>query len=46
VWVLRDGAPSAVSVTIGVSDGRRTQVLEGELTEADAVITDAIANRR
>jgi HlyD family secretion protein len=42
VWVLRDGAPVAVAVTQGVSDGRRTEV-EGDLREGDAVIVDQIA---
>jgi HlyD family secretion protein len=46
VWVLRDGQPSAVAVNIGASDGKRTEVLKGELVEAHAVITDAIAVRR
>jgi HlyD family secretion protein len=42
VWVLRDGAPVAVAVMQGVSDGRHTEV-EGDLREGDAVITDQIA---
>jgi HlyD family secretion protein len=46
VWVLRDGAPSAAAISIGASDGKRTVVLTGELSEADALITDAIAIRR
>lgn len=40
VWVLRDGAPVAVPVTTGLSDGRRTEVSGGGLREGDAVIVD------
>jgi HlyD family secretion protein len=46
VWMLRDGTPMAVDIGIGASDGKRTEVLKGELSEAHAVITDAAANRR
>ncbi len=40
VWVLRDEKPQQVNVRIGVSDGSLTEVVEGELKEGDAVITD------
>jgi HlyD family secretion protein len=40
VWVLRDGAPVAVSVTPGISDGRMTEITGGDLLEGMAVITD------
>lgn len=40
VWVLRDGKPQQVNVRIGVSDGSLTEVVEGDLKEGDAVITD------
>ena len=39
VWVLRDGAPVAVAVTPGISDGRMTEVTGGELQEGMLVIT-------
>jgi HlyD family secretion protein len=44
IWVLRDGAPVAVPVTPGVSDGRRTEVESPDLREGDAVITDQVAS--
>lgn len=44
LWVLRDGAPVAVAVAPGVSDGRRTEVESAELREGDAVITDQVAS--
>ena len=40
VWVLRDGAPVAVTVTPGISDGRMTEITGGDLKEGMAVITD------
>lgn len=40
VWVLRDGAPLAVPVTPGLSDGRSTEIAAGALREGDAVIVD------
>jgi HlyD family secretion protein len=40
VYVLgEDGAPKAVSVRLGVTDGSYTEVLSGELREGAAVIT-------
>ena len=40
VWVLRDGAPVAVNVTPGISDGRMTEITGGDLLEGMPVITD------
>jgi len=39
VWVLRDGAPVAVAVTPGISDGRMTEIVAGDLQPGMAVIT-------
>ncbi len=40
VWVLQDGAAVAVKVTPGISDGRMTEITEGDLKEGMQVITD------
>jgi HlyD family secretion protein len=40
VWVLRDGAPVAVSVIPGISDGRMTEISGGDLQVGMQVITD------
>jgi len=40
VWVLKDGQAVAVPVKTGISDGRMTEVIGGELQEGMAVITD------
>jgi HlyD family secretion protein len=42
VWVLRGGQPEPVRVRTGISDGSLTEVVEGELQPADAVVTDMI----
>jgi len=40
VWVLNGEAPVAHDLKIGRSDGRNTEVLSGDLRQADRVITD------
>jgi HlyD family secretion protein len=40
VWVLRDGKPAAVSVTVGASNGRQTEVTSGNLEPGTKVITE------
>ena len=43
VWMLRDGVPVAVPVTVGASDGKRTEILQGEIEEGSAAIVDTAA---
>ena len=38
VYVLRDGVPRRVAVQIGISDGRYTEVVAGQLKIGDAVV--------
>ena len=45
VWVLRDGAPLAVDVELGLSDGLRTQILSGDIQAGDGIITDMTQRR-
>ena len=40
VWVLENGQPRPVSFRSGVSNGRYTEVLEGELKAGMPIITD------
>ena len=40
IWVLRGSQPTEVSIRTGATDGLVTEVLEGDLAEGDAVITD------
>ncbi|WP_319520036.1 efflux RND transporter periplasmic adaptor subunit [uncultured Martelella sp.] len=39
VWLLRNGEPAPVKITVGASDGRFSEVLEGDLRTGDNVIT-------
>jgi HlyD family secretion protein len=43
LWVLRGGQPRRVAVETGVTDGRTTEVLSGELAVGDEVIVEAVA---
>ena len=40
VWVLRNGRPAAVPVTVGQTNGRQTEITGGDLREALQVITE------
>ncbi|MGE0035362.1 MAG: efflux RND transporter periplasmic adaptor subunit [Xanthobacteraceae bacterium] len=46
VFVLRNGAPVAVPVVIGVTDGRRTEIRNGAIEPDDAIIIDSVAPAR
>jgi HlyD family secretion protein len=39
VWVLRNGTPVAVNVVTGISDGRTTEIVSGDLEEGMEAIT-------
>jgi len=39
LWILRDGHPAAVEVTTGLSDGLKTEIVDGDLQPGTAVIT-------
>ena len=41
VWVLENGAPKPVQVTIGISDGTVTEIVGGELAEGAQIIVSA-----
>ena len=43
IWVLKNGAPEAVLITTGSTDGSWTEVAPGAVAEGDAVITDSTA---
>jgi HlyD family secretion protein len=38
VWVLQDGKPVEVSVKLGLSDGRQTQIITDKLKEDDQIV--------
>jgi HlyD family secretion protein len=39
VWVLRDGRPTAIPITIGLDDDTYAEVVRGELKDGDELIT-------
>ena len=41
VWTLRDGVPVAVPVEIGVTDGKRTEIIKGDVKEGMPLIVDS-----
>jgi HlyD family secretion protein len=43
VWVLRDGELAAIPITRGLSDGRMTEVIAGELMDGMELVTDTQA---
>jgi HlyD family secretion protein len=46
LWVLVDGQPQPVALKTGVSNGRQTEVLGGELMAGMAVISDYQAAKK
>ena len=38
VWVLKDDKPAPISVRLGVSDGKNTEMLKGEIAESGEII--------
>ncbi|QIG52079.1 efflux RND transporter periplasmic adaptor subunit [Nordella sp. HKS 07] len=41
VWILKDARPQKVSVTTGVTDGKLTQIVTGDIKDGDQVITSS-----
>jgi len=42
LWVLENGKPKRVSVTLGISDGNFTEILSGDLKEGQLIIIEAL----
>jgi len=40
LWVLRGATPQAITVHVGLTDGTVTEIVDGDLKEGDAVVTD------
>ena len=41
VWILEDGKPKRIRVTVGISDGKSTEISSDELKEGMEVITES-----
>jgi len=46
LWVLSDGTPKAVSVTVGATDGKSTQIVNGGIEPGTGVIVDSVSRAR
>ena len=46
VWVLSEGGPQAIAVKTGVSNGRLTEIIGGEVKPGMAVITDYMETKK
>jgi HlyD family secretion protein len=46
VWTLREGRPVAIPVTVGVTDGQRTEVISAELHEGMPIITNTASETK
>jgi HlyD family secretion protein len=42
IWVLRDDEPIEVFVTTGLTDGRKTQILNGDIRPGEQVVVEAV----
>lgn len=45
VWIIHDGQPAAVPVKTGASDGRFTELRDGDLQPGQEVVIDAVSNK-
>ena len=46
IWILNKGAPEAIQVTIGATDGRFTEIVKGELKEGMKVIVGSTGGKK
>ncbi len=46
VWILRDGVAHPVTITVGISDGRFTEITGGDLEPGMQIITEQLSSGR
>ncbi len=46
VWILRNGRPSPVSITVGKTDGKMSQVITGDITPGMRLLTGVIIGQK
>ncbi len=46
VWILKDGQPVAVPVTVGATDGVMTEVVSGNITPGTALVVDVATTKK
>lgn len=42
VWMLRDGVPVAIPVTVGTTDGSMTEVIAGDIKPGMSLLVDIV----
>ena len=42
VWVVRDGRPAPISVVVGASDGKLTEIRSGQVTPGMPLIVEVL----
>jgi len=46
IYLLKNGTPVASPVVAGLSDGRRTEIVTGDIKDGDAVVVDTVAAKK
>ena len=46
VWALQNGVPAPVKVTIGASDGKRTEIAAGDIKPGQQLVIDHAATKK
>jgi HlyD family secretion protein len=46
IWTLRNGTPVPLQVVVGATDGRRTEIVQGDIEADLPIIIDATASKR
>ncbi len=46
VWVLQKGKPTAISVTVGKTDGAMTEIKQGDISQGMDVIVSAVSDKK
>jgi len=46
IWTLRNGQPAALDISVGVTDGTRTEVLKGDIRPGTELVTDTVTPRK
>jgi len=46
VWILENGKPKPVNVTVGLSNGNYTEITAGEIKEGQEIVTDNLSGKK
>ena len=42
VWIIEEGKPKRIGVTIGISDGNYTELISGDIEEGQELIVESL----